>query len=238
MRTWLTAIACVAFLACAADLQAQPGGGRGGPPGGGFGGGFGGNDPLQSLNSDAIKEELEIVPEQEEQIKKLAEEFREEQGREFRKAQEEAQARLQAKLKPRLDQILLPHQVTRLKELQVQLQGVGALRDPAIAADLKITDEQKAKFEEVSTDFRGQMRAAFSNREEGSDPRARFEELRKKQEEATLAVLTAEQRAQFDKLKGNSFDQSKLRAEREARFGGNRQRGGDNNRPRGNPEAN
>lgn len=247
MRTWWAAMACAAAVFCATgDLLAQPGGGRGGPGGfggGGFGGPGGGpggdqNDPLAILRSDVVKQELEIVPDQEEQLRKLGEELREEAAREQRKLQEELNARIAAKLKPKLEQILLPHQVTRLRSIQVSIQGLQALRDPSIAAELKITDDQKAKMEEVTSSLRTKMREMFANREEGGDMRAKFDELRKQVEADTLAVLTADQKAQFEKMKTDGIDPEKLRKEREDRFArfreqgqGNRGRGGNQPRP-------
>lgn len=221
-------MACAAAVFCATgDLLAQPGGGRGGP--GGFGGGgFGGgdqNDPLAILRSEVVRQELEIVPDQEEQLRKLGEELREETSREMRKLQEELNAKIAAKLKPKLEQILLPHQVTKLRSIQVSVQGLQALRDPSIAAELKITDDQKAKMDEVTTSLRTKMREMFTNREEGTDMRAKFDELRKQVEADTLAVLSEDQKAQFEKMKTDGIDPEKLRKEREERFARFREQG-------------
>jgi Spy/CpxP family protein refolding chaperone len=82
------------------------------------------------------------------------------------------------------------------------------LADPKVAEKLKVTDEQKAKLKEVTTANMESMRAKMQ--ELGQDGnregmREKMQELRKQGEEKVLAVLTTEQKATFEKLKGKAF---------------------------------
>lgn len=235
--TFLAVVAACGLLA--ATAQAQPG--RGGPGGGGFGGGGfgggfggpgGGNDPFQLLQNEAIQEELEIVPDQETQIREITTEAREEMQTEMRKLMQELQTRLQEKYKGKLDKVLLPHQMDRLQQVQVQARGTEALRDAKVAADLGLSKDQQDKLTALADGFGPKIREVFTNREEGVDMRTKITEMRKELETQMLDVLTPSQRDQFAKLKGEAFDLEKLRGERgRGGFGGG-DRGQGGERPR------
>jgi hypothetical protein len=168
---------------------------------------FGGGGGLLSLAQDeAVRKELEILDDQVQSLQKASQEIA-----------EKATAMGNAKVA----ELLLPHQVKRLKEISLQrsirgFRGMTALTDPAIAAQLKLTDDQKKRIEAVSQDIRNKARELFSggNREGG---REKMEALGKERDEKVLAVLTADQKATLEKLKGKPF---------EGGFGGGR-RGGD-----------
>jgi Spy/CpxP family protein refolding chaperone len=126
-----------------------------------------------------------------------------EQREEFRK-----QAAERAKQeKTKLAEILLPNQMKRLTEIYVQQLGTGALEDAEIAEELKISDEQKASIAKIREESRAQMRELFTGG--GGDreaAQAKFAEARKATDEKLLAVLTADQKAKLDELKGKPFE--------------------------------
>jgi len=226
--TGIFSVALLAFLVTDALGQDQGRRGRGGPPGGGPGGGFGGfgrggGDPTMGLlRMDEVKAELQISPDQEEALTKLAEQGRgerpegvdfrnmseEERNAFFAKMQKEQQER-NKKMKEQLEEVLLPDQMDRLNEIALQVRGVQALSDEKVAADLKITAEQKKRLEEVREELqqksRDQMRELFTSGDR-EKMREAFAKIRQDMEDGILGVLSSEQQKEFEKMKGEKFD--------------------------------
>ncbi len=212
----LCTLVFVVALSVTSLAWAQPGGGRGGF--GGFGG-FGGGSLLDLARIEAVQKEIEAVDDQVKGIAKLSEEMRASRGErpqvdwrnmseaDREKAMAEGRARREkeaAAANAKLAEILLPLQIERLEQISLQMRGTSALADPKVAAKLSLTDEQKKKLEAVQTANMEAMRALFQggNRE---GMREKMQEQRKTSEEKVLAVLTADQKAAFEKLKGAAF---------------------------------
>jgi len=110
----------------------------------------------------------------------------------------------------KVDEILDDSQTARLKELSLQSRGAQALEDDEIVAALKITDEQKEKLAEVREEGSQALQEAFQKLRGGGgdqgDIRKKMTELRNKLSDKGLAVLTPDQRQQFEKMKGVKFD--------------------------------
>ena len=235
IRSWFVVAAAVfSFSLLANDSFAQrPGGNRpGGQPGQfGRGGPGGGISKFALLRAEAVQKELEISDDQKADLQKLSESSRPTDMRETfakirelpederRAKYEEIQKDMQAKTKEaeaKIADVLLPHQITRLDQIALQLRGTAALREDDVAKKLGITEEQKTKLEEVSTANREKMTSLFSgNRTEGAERpsreefQKRMEEMRPKMEaarkeanEAIMGVLTSEQKAQWEKMVG------------------------------------
>jgi len=116
----------------------------------------------------------------------------------------------------KVDKALDAAQVKRLQEITIQVNGASALNDPAVREQLHFTDEQTTKYEEARDANRDAMQGMGDlSREERQ---AKFEELRKTADDRLLAVLTPEQKTEFDAMKGAplEIDLSQLRG----RFGG------------------
>lgn len=132
------AVVCV-VLVCVTTALAQPGGrgGRGGR-GGATTGGPGGGGLTGLLARPEVQKELELVPEQITDIQKLSEGGRDRmremfsglqdiEDREERMAKaRELMQKAQADLEKELSKILLPHQLTRLKQLAYSSACVAA----------------------------------------------------------------------------------------------------------------
>lgn len=208
----------VAGLSSAALAQ-RGGPGRAGAPGGFGGPGGFGSSLMFLLQNDAVKKEIELLDDQSASIEKLAEEMRskrEERPRvDFRNLSEQEQEKAYAEMRVRrekeataanakLAEILLPHQLKRLREISVQLRGTRALTDAEVATQLKLSDAQKQKLEDV---MRQNSEAVWKLFREGNrdEAMAKMEALRKEGEQKVLAVLTPDQKAQFEKLKGEPF---------------------------------
>lgn len=241
-------------LLFAASAMAQPGGGRrqgqagpgmGGPGGPGMGG------PLQLLRLEQVQKEIELVDDQKTKLRELGEEsaremreafsgmrdLNEEQRRErMEELRKKAQER-EAELAKKIEAILLPHQLKRLKEISVQVQGIRALNSAEVAKELGITEDQKAKMESIRREVTDQFAKLREEMQDLSPEqrRERFREMGEKMretqqqvEEKILNVLTAEQKEKFEALKGKKFDVDMRQMM--GGFGGNR-RGGEGAAP-------
>lgn len=152
-----------------------------------------------------------------------------EQREEMRKQFEEARAKRNAEIMEKLSEILDSKQLMRLKQIELQVQGVAALRRPEIQEHLKITDQQKQQLAEIDNSIRERMQAMRPR--EGERPS--WEEMRKNMEKIqaevqkeSMAVLTTEQKAELAEMMGEpaNIDPSTLW-------------GGGNRRPRGEGEG-
>lgn len=125
-------------------------------------------------------------------------------------------------------------QQRRLTEIYVQANGPNALADAEVIEILKLTDDQQAKLESARADNRADFFDAFQDfRGMGDDERRdAMTKLRGDADGRLLAVLTEEQRADFEKLTGAEvdYDLEDLRGGFAGR-GGGRRGGGDSNRP-------
>ncbi|MBM4003077.1 MAG: hypothetical protein FJ295_07270 [Planctomycetes bacterium] len=178
-----------------------------------FGGGAGGLPPVPAdelgmLAMDQFQSELELVDRQKEQIAQLRQDLNERRRKvmgdmkniEPRKVASqfrELESTLQLETKTRLAEILLPHQVDRLKQLRVQMQvrnrGLSALTGPDLSDALGLSDDQKSKLAEKQAEAQKQLRE-------------KIEELRKQlQQEVIQEVLTPVQRDKLSKLTGSEF---------------------------------
>jgi hypothetical protein len=97
----------------------------------------------------------------------------------------------------RLTEILLPHQIERLKQLRLQMQmrnqGVGSLMGQELSNALGLSDEQKKKLAEKQKEAEKKLRE-------------KIEEIRRQlQQEILTDVLTPTQRGQLTRLIGREL---------------------------------
>lgn len=227
--------------------MAQPRGGGRGPGGFGGRGGFGGGAPtsaLQLASNSAVQSELALTEEQVSKIQALNEEFREkareaagdrralrelpederrERMRQMIAERQEAMSKLNAEFQPKLAEVLDAVQTERLEQIRVQALGPQALQDETVVKALGLTQEQQAKIEAAHTEF-GEKTAEL--RRGDGDARERFgqiRELSQARDQQINAVLTTEQQAKLEQIKGDEFDLAQLRR--------GRGRGGEGARP-------
>jgi hypothetical protein len=171
-----------------------------------------GSDAFDLLGYAGVRKEVEVEPYQERDIAAV----RVEMEREF----EQARRKLAAKYEGKLEQVLLPHQSRRLREIALQMRGAAALADDDMAEILKLSDKQRR---EIVDQRRTARLAAEKLRMPGIDVRERFAAVRRiheKEEAGMLSILTAEQRRQFEEMRGRPFQKGPL-----AIFGDSPQRG-------------
>lgn len=212
-------VACSMMLIDSSAFAQRPGGGgqrpggfQGGP--GGFGGGFGGGGGslTELLRRDDVRAELDIVDDQVQDLEALGEKLRGRMQEEFARLREagnngnnedrfagirEAMQKMNEETEKEVGKILLPHQVKRLKQLQVQMRMQGrtqsVLLEGEIADELKVTDDQKEKIRAKADQVEQEMRQKLA-------------ELRKEAQDKLLAELSASQRAQFNEMVGDPFE--------------------------------
>lgn len=150
-------VSLLAIGACAIAQQGQGGGRQGGGRGGQFGmmgrGGMGG--PASLINRTDVQEDLKLTAAQKEGLAKLQEKQQEERrammeemrnsggGGFDREAMTKMMQESQAKNEKAVNALLEPGQITRLKEIWVQLQGNRAILDAKIQEELGFDQAQK-----------------------------------------------------------------------------------------------
>lgn len=218
-RSFLVSFATmlIAVALCVGGVQAQGrgggqdgGGGRGGFGGGGFGGafGFGGGGSLGLLRMEQVQKELEMNEDQIKEITALGEKSttlfqealqdvpREERFQKMREVGE----KVNKEIETGIDEVLLPHQAKRLKQLALQrrMQGniestAAALVEGELAEKLSLNDDQKGKVRDASKQLEEKLRKEIAK-------------IRKQIQDELLNELSAEQRKQFDELVGTPFE--------------------------------
>jgi Spy/CpxP family protein refolding chaperone len=121
---------------------------------------------LWQLQNEAAQKELELVPDQVEKLKALGKKYYEDaradagiwgdyrsltpeqQKAKYAEYQEKAKKRM-ADLRAEVDKILLPHQVSALKEINLRQTGGYMLMNPRTVETLGITEQQKAQIQKA-----------------------------------------------------------------------------------------
>jgi len=222
MRRWFVSVAASAVLVAAASLAfAQgPGGAGGGRRMGGFGmqGGMMGGG-LGLLRITEVQTELKMTPPQIAKVDEAQQTVREAtrevfQGGFQQMSQEERQKamlkmeEIQSKaVAGILDQI----QLKRFKQLELQRMGPSAILRPSVAKELGVTEQQQAKVRELQQKQGEEMRSMFQggfqqmSQEERQQLGQKLQEMRKKNEEAILGVLTPAQKTKWTEMLGKPF---------------------------------
>jgi Spy/CpxP family protein refolding chaperone len=211
-------LAGMAIVVLMVDLaQAQPGGGRRGRGGRG---GFGRNISSVQLvaESEEVRTALNVTPEQQEKIETINDELRDARreafgggggGGDFRAAMEKME-KLNQDASAKLAEVLEPDQQKRLLGISIQVNGAAALNEPAVAKELEITDEQKTKLGEVRESNMEATREAMRDLRDQDlsqdEMRDKMREIQQEGDKKVLAVLTSEQQAKFEQLKGEKVE--------------------------------
>jgi Spy/CpxP family protein refolding chaperone len=211
-------VAIAAACSCAVSLAQAPGPPQGGGPGGagGFGGPFGGGSGLLSLAMrDEVQQELQLVDEQKDKVRAISDDMRskvrDEMGGMFQQLRDASDEERRAKfdeirkkfetinsdMEKKLDGVLLPHQLERLKQIDLQTKirqrGASALTGGDVAEALNLSDDERAKLEKRATEVQEELQTKI--RELQADARKKM-----------IDVLTPEQQAQLQKMMGDQFD--------------------------------
>jgi len=189
---------------------------------------------LGLLRSEQVQKELDLVDEQVDKLKEISETLQpemrgrfaalrelgpEERRQKIAELREKAKSRAE-EVRKKIDEVLLPHQRDRLKQIILQLRGHSALDDQEIAKELGITENQEEEIRRIRTKIQDRMRAMWEGlRSLGPEERrakaaALREEVRKLRQEAVqqaLGILTPEQTEKLEKMKGEKFELDRSR---------------------------
>jgi len=168
------------------------------------------SDTMGMLRMPQFTKELELLEDQLEQIREI-EQVMQKQTRDIlrtadfsgdaAKVVREAQRAIRKQTEEKLEKILLPIQLKRLKQIQIQLQmrnrGASAVASDALAEALGLSDEQKRELTEKQQEAQKKLQAEIQ--------RIR-DELR---QEVIQDVLTKSQLRKLEKLVGDKYEVKK-----------------------------
>jgi hypothetical protein len=180
---------------------------------------------LMLLTQEPVQKELKLTTEQATAVRESADELRsemqeifsglqdlspEERREKMQELRDEAEKKVK-EVQGKVDGLLDASQKTRLKQLTLQQRGAfGALQDPEVQTALKLSDEQKKKVETLAEESRPRGQGAGGGGGGGGGDqearRARFQAMQKERNDKVLQILSAEQRAELDKMQGSKFD--------------------------------
>jgi len=166
-------------------------------------------DQFGLLSQQSIQEELDFVGEQREQYKRLQQDYnnriREKMeamnkgGFDPAKAQSLGdEIRVMKEQQARdIEDLLLPHQVNRLKQIQLQNKmkalGLNALNDKQLAEELGMTEEQLEKLKERAKELSAELQKKIKS-------------LREETQETLLKELSKDQQEKLKELTGDKFE--------------------------------
>lgn len=195
-----SAMALVASQTSAQDTKGKT------PRGGGFA------NAARLVTNESVQKEIKVTEEQTEKVKKAATEVLEKFTDDFKKLGKDASPEDRAELNKKvsdaayksLSDILKDDQVKRLKQIEIQQQG---LTNAETQKTLKLSDEQKEKIKKEATDAREKARDVF--KDAGGDFKAAMEKIstiNKESREKQVGVLTDDQKKQWKELTGEPFE--------------------------------
>ncbi len=182
------------------------------------------NSPINLVRNAKVQEELKLDDDQKAKIQealqtvnaqrqKLFTALRGLQGDERQKKMAELQKKMQdetAEATKTIRAALKPEQAQRLDQILLQVRGLQALSDAAVAEKLQLTPEQRKQIQDAGAagqQKRAQLVQDFRNGNvERTKYREKLDEIAKETETKTIDVLTDEQKAQFEKMKGAKFE--------------------------------
>jgi hypothetical protein len=119
--------------------------------------------------------------------------------------------KMRAEIEGKVSEVLDPDQNSRILGLLIQRDGGRALTSSLLVAALELTPEQLTKLDDIQIanmqEAQKTMQAVMGGGRDGwSKVREQMEAMGKKADESMLAILTSEQRTQFDSMKGEKFE--------------------------------
>ena len=179
---------------------------------------------------DATKVTEQVQEMQSEMRETMREIFQDSQGdreammKKFREINEE----YAEKEKKMLKELLNEKQLKRLKQLNIQRQGVAALTNKEFADKIGLSSDLQKKIsetmQEVTADMREKMREAMQDRDRDAMQKI-AKEGREQAEKAVMELLSDDERRKFEEAKGEAFEFPQAPA-------GGRRGGGRRGRPR------
>ena len=133
-----------------------------------------------------------------------------ERAAEMRKVSEKTalvNRKLAAQFLPKLQEILSPDQIARLRQIQLQASGIEVWIEPEVSKELELSEEQRHTLTELRNEYNRraqQLDGDFQQRF------AKIREMNAERDKLALDLLNAAQQDKLNVLKGASFDVSQL----------------------------
>ena len=179
----------------------------------GFRGGFG----LGGLLGNAsVQKELKLDDQQIEKAKEVAEKAREKgrearesfqglEGEELAKKRQEFNHEMNEWALKEVGAFLKPEQVTRLKQIHYQQQGIMAFHDPEVTKKLNLTDSQKSDIQTIAQETREKQPSREDRQSDPEGARKKMQELNKEALTKVESKLNDEQQKCWKELIGAPF---------------------------------
>jgi hypothetical protein len=192
----------MASFAIAAAVVAQPpGGGRGGRGGGGF------NAAAMAVVKD-VQADIKVTDEQKEKLSAFEAKQAEARGALRNLPQEERGPKMQEMAKEAetaLAEILKPEQVKRLKQIVLQVSGLGAFASPAVKTGLSLTDEQQEKIKAIAGEVMTENQGVRQGDGTAEEKQKKVAENNKNALAKVKDLLTAEQKTKWTEMVGAPY---------------------------------
>lgn len=166
----------------------------------------GGRD-LNLLQQRAVQEDLKLSPRQMEQIEAISETRRTNLADPRRLTAEEWRGRFEQLEQQQRDvnEVLLPHQTSRLAQIALQQRGTEAFTDSEVATTLGLSQQQLQEIRNLREEARKSLWAAGRPTEMRADQWMKIRELSRKTHGQVLAALTPQQQVRWQQMTGEPF---------------------------------
>jgi len=169
------------------------------------------------LLNRSVQEELKITDEQRGKFKAAAEEYRHKHQKELERIRElkgkerfektrELVRSTSGEVRGAVKGILTEPQLKRLRQIELQQQGVLAFGNPRIQKELKLSEKQRKEIRHIAEE--GMNEAGQAWREAKGDREAAAKKLREVRHhnlDKTMKVLNADQRNHYKEMVGSPF---------------------------------
>ncbi len=168
---------------------------------------------------DKFLDELKVSDEQREKLMRQAiEQIMEtgpflnsltESGKEREQKLNEHRKSAREKLAKHVNEVLQPGQLTRLRQVTLQQEGGFALGQEDVRKDLKISAEQQQKFMAIMQELQKKVEALIKEAQSGINADQigpNSEKLRKDHAKKLEAILTDDQKKQWEEMLGPPFE--------------------------------
>jgi hypothetical protein len=135
------------------------------------------------------------------------------------KLEDDQLAKLPAAQMKALAEILTPQQLTRFKQITLQLKGPTAFMEADVQKELKLTGEQIKSIKTIQNDANAARKELFTMMKEGQFAEAaqKMQELTRDTEKKTLGLLNDQQKQHWKRMIGSEF---KMETPKFGGFGG------------------
>lgn len=161
---------------------------------------------------DEVAKDIKLTDEQKEKAVELNDTLNQDRGALWQEAQgdpdslREGMTKINSDITAKLNELLDEAQKTRLGQIYAQANGPSALFDEAVAKELKLTDEQIAKLDQLRTDSRNAFQDVDWQSLSEEEAAKQIDEMIATQDKDYAAVLTDDQRAAFEKMQGEKLE--------------------------------